>query len=255
MSVEEIERAKAAVASLRLPLMNVPTRRYRGHPQGRLIDMRASLRATLRSGNAGITLVRKRRRDRPPPLTIICDISGSMSRYSRMLLHFAHTVTGERERVSSFVFGTRLTNVTRQLRERDVDAALAGVSHLVEDWSGGTRIGVCLHAFNHTWSRRVLGQGAVLLLITDGLDRDGGDGLEREMERLHKSCRRLIWLNPLLRYERFEPRSMGMRAMLPHVDDFRSAHNLDSLVDLIKALSRASPRSEGGVSRWQSLSH
>ena len=186
---------------------------------------------------------------------ILCDISGSMGRYSRMLLHFAHTLAADRGRVTSFVFATRLTNVTRYLREKDVDVALERISDGVSDWSGGTRIGTCLGDFNRLWSRRVLAQGAVILLITDGLDRDAGEGLGAQVERLHKSCRRLIWLNPLLRYEAFEPRSLGMRAILPHVDEFRSVHNLDSLEKLAEALSRTGVRHEEGVSQWLTRTH
>jgi hypothetical protein len=167
-----------------------------------------------------------------------------------MLLHFAHTLATDRSRVASFVFGTRLTNVTRHLREKDVDVALERLSDAVPDWSGGTRIGACLAEFNRLWSRRVLAQGAVTLLITDGLDRDAGEGLGDQMERLHKSCRRLIWLNPLLRYEDFAPRSLGMRAILPHVDDFRSVHNLSSLEELAEVLSQAGVRHQEGVSQW-----
>jgi uncharacterized protein with von Willebrand factor type A (vWA) domain len=176
-----------------------------------------------------------------------------MDRYARMLLHFMHSVTNDRDRVASFVFGTRLTNVTRQLRARDVDIALKKVGDLVEDWSGGTRIGHCLHAFNRVWSRRVLGQGAVLLLITDGLDRDAGIGLEREIERLHKSCRRLIWLNPLLRYEGYAPIATGSRAIIRHVDDFRPIHNLDSLAQLTEALGDFGPRRAEGISSWRQM--
>jgi len=252
MSAAEVAEAKAAIAKMRLPAAERPTRRYRPDPRQGPIDMRASLRASLRAGSGVVPLVRRRRRTRPPPLVLVCDISGSMSRYSRMLLHFAHTLANQRERVHAFVFGTRLTNVTRHLRERDVDLALESVSAAVEDWSGGTRIGHCLHLFNRDWSRRVLGQGAVVLLITDGLDRDAGSGLEQEMERLHKSCRRLIWLNPLLRYRGFEPRSLGMQAILPHADDLRAVHNLDSLTDLARALGRPGPRREEGTSLWQS---
>jgi uncharacterized protein with von Willebrand factor type A (vWA) domain len=241
MSSEELAAAKAAIARLRLPIMDVPTRRLRPNPRGRRVDMRATLRAALRATDA-IPLKRRSRRRRHPPLVVLCDISGSMSRYSRMFLHFMHAITNDRDRVSTFVFGTRLTNVTRYLRHRDVDVALAKVAEAVEDWSGGTRIGQCLKDFNREWSRRVLGQGAVVLMISDGLDRDAGEGLEEEMERLHKSCRRLIWLNPLLRYEGFQPKSRGVRAMLPHVDDFRTVHNLASLNDLADALSRETPR-------------
>ena len=200
-----------------------------------------------------IDLARKRRIRRHPPLVILCDISGSMERYSRMLLHFMHAVTNDRDRVHCFVFGTRITNVTRQLRQRDVDVALAQVGDAVEDWSGGTRIGHCLHEFNRVWSRRVLAQGAVVLLITDGLDRDAGEGLEREMERLHKSCRRLIWLNPLLRWEGYAPLAAGSRAIIQHVDDFRPVHNLESLAQLTSALARIGPRREEGLTTWQGM--
>ena len=237
MSQPEIDAAKAAISRMNLALAPVATRRYRPDPNRGRIDMRASLRSTLRCGHATIPMIRAQRRTRPPALAILCDISGSMSRYSRMLLHFAHTVTGDRDRVHSFVFGTRLSNVTRHLRERDVDEALQRVARGVADWSGGTRIGQSLHEFNQVWSRRVLSQGAVVLLITDGLDRDVGTGLRVEMDRLRRSCRRLVWLNPLLRYEGFEPRALGMRAMLPFVDELRTVHNLNSLQSLVAALS------------------
>jgi len=250
MSSDEMARAKSAVARMRLLLARVPTRRFERHRLGSRVDMRASLRSALRSGAGVIPLERRRRRRRPPPLVILCDISGSMSRYSRMLLHFAHTLTANRDRVASFVFATRLTNVTRQVREKDVDVALERISQAVSDWSGGTRIGSCIAEFNRLWSRRVLAQGAVILLITDGLDRDVGEGLGAQVERLHKSCRRLIWLNPLLRYADFEPRSLGMRAILPHVDDLRSVHNLRSLEDIAEVLSHAGARHEEGVSQW-----
>jgi hypothetical protein len=161
-------------------------------------------------------------------------------------------MTNDRDRVHSFVFGTRLTNITRPLRNRDIDLALEKISDDVVDWSGGTRIGSCLHAFNQEWSRRVLGQGAVVLLITDGLDREGAEGVAEEMERLHKSCRRLIWLNPLLRYSGFEPKSKGIQAILPHVDDFRPVHNLNSLQDLADSLSRPGPRMEDKSTPWNS---
>lgn len=196
------------------------------------------MRASLKSGGATIPLRFKSRASRPPPLVILCDISGSMAQYSRMLLHFIHALTNDRDRVHTFVFGTRLTNITRFMRYRDVDAALEAVGERVEDWSGGTRIGATIREFNKFWSRRVLGQGAIVLLISDGLDRSAGEGLGAEMERLHKSCRQLIWLNPLLRFEGFEPRSKGVKAILPHVDQFRSVHNLNSLRDLADALSK-----------------
>ncbi len=241
MSLDELARAKAAIARLQLPIINVPTRRFARDPRGARADMRATLRAALRSGGI-IELKRKSRRRRPPPLVVLCDISGSMSRYSRVFLHFMHSITNDRDRVFTFVFGTRLTNITRYLRHRDVDLALDRVAEAVVDWSGGTRIGHSIAEFNQLWSRRVLGQGAVVLLITDGLDRDAGTGLAHEMDRLHRSCRRLIWLNPLLRYEGFEPRSLGMKAMLPYVDEFRPVHNLESLETLVEVISAAAQR-------------
>ncbi|MDH3664390.1 MAG: VWA domain-containing protein, partial [Alphaproteobacteria bacterium] len=232
MSADEIERAKRAIQTMRLPIMAVQTRRFVADARGPSVDMRRTLRQSLRGGGASIDLARKVRKKRHPPLVILADISGSMDRYSRMLVHFMHAITNDRDRVFSFVFGTRLTNITRQLRYRDVDIALAKVGDLVVDWSGGTRIGHCLDDFNRNWSRRVLGQGALVLLITDGLDRDAGEGLERAMERLQKSCRRLIWLNPLMRFDRYAPTAMGAKAIVRHVDDFRTVHNLASLEDL-----------------------
>jgi uncharacterized protein with von Willebrand factor type A (vWA) domain len=243
MTNAELAETKRAIAGLRLPIMEVPTRRFGADSRGRRVDMRATLRASLRNAGA-IPLKLKSPKYRHPPLVILCDISGSMSRYSRMALHFVHAITNDRDRVHTFLFGTRLTNITRDLRHRDVDVALDRVGSHVKDWSGGTRIGHCLHDFNVKWARRVLGQGAVLLLITDGLDREGVEGLEDEMIRLQKSCRRLIWLNPLLRYDAYRPQSQGARAMIRHVDDFRPIHNLDSMQSLADALGKATMRSE-----------
>lgn len=242
MSAEEIARAKRAISRMRLTLNEVPIRRFRPHKRGLRIDMRKTLRQSLRYGPHSLVLERSLRRTLPPPLVILCDISGSMSRYSRMLLHFMHTLTSDRERVHSFVFGTRLSNISRYLKNSDVDVALEKIALGVDDWSGGTRMGQSLADFNRYWSRRVLGQGAVVLLITDGLDRDLAQGLEQQAERLHKSCRRLIWLNPLLRYDKFQPKAAGMKALLPHVDEFRSIHNLDSLEQLCAVLSGPMPR-------------
>ncbi|NYZ12197.1 VWA domain-containing protein [Azospirillum sp. RWY-5-1] len=249
MSTEELAEARRLIARMALPVAEVTTRRHRPDQQGPRIDPRATLRRMMRTGDLA-DLARRRVRTRPPPLVLLCDISGSMTRYSRMLLHFMHAVTNDRDRVHSFVFGTRLTNITRHLRQRDVDEALDSVAAAVQDWSGGTRIGTALHEFNRVWARRVLGQGAVMLLITDGLDRDAGEGLAMEAERLHKSCRRLVWLNPLLRWDGFAPKSSGIRALLPHVDDFRPVHNLNSLGDLARALDRPSRRRAEGMRRW-----
>ena len=245
MTVEELAQAKRLIAGLRLPIPEVRTRRLRPDARGPRVDLRATLRASVRGSADVIPLARRSPQRRHPPLVILCDISGSMSRYSRMFLHFLHAITNDRDRVHTFVFGTRLTNITRHLRHRDVDIALSAVAQAVADWSGGTRIGASLKTFNLRWSRRVLGQNAVVLLISDGLDRDAGADLTEAMERLHKSCRKLIWLNPLLRYEGFQPIATGVRAMLPHADEFLPAHNLDSLVDLARALSPAHAHPRG----------
>lgn len=237
MSAEEIALAKAEIRKLVLPLDARPTRRFRASHIGSHADLRLTVRESLRTGGEILDIARRKRVTRTPPLVVLCDISGSMSRYAQVLLHFIHAVTNDRDRVHSFLFGTRLTNVTRQLRHQDPEAAFEMVSHAVPDWSGGTRIGESLERFNRLWARRVLGQGAVVLLITDGLDREGARGLADATERLRKSCRRLVWLNPLLRYAGFQPKSQGIRAMLPHVDEFRPVHNLASLRELVAALS------------------
>jgi uncharacterized protein with von Willebrand factor type A (vWA) domain len=252
MSGAEIAQAKAIMARFRLPVRDVATRRFQAAHASPSIDMRRTLRQSLRSGGV-IDLARRRRRRRPPALVVLCDISGSMSRYSRLLLHFLHAVTNDRDRVHTFVFGTRLTSITRQLRRRDVDEALARVGRTAGDWGGGTRIGACLADFNRHWGRRVLGQGAVVLLITDGLDRDAGQGLEGEIDRLHRSCRRLVWLNPLLRYDGYAPRSSGARALMPHVDEFRPAHNLESLTALVDVLGAEARDANRQIGAWRRL--
>jgi hypothetical protein len=189
-----------------------------------------------RDGGDVLRIARQSRVERPPPLVILCDISGSMHRYTRMFLHFVHALARDRTHVSAFVFGTRLTNVTRPLRDRDVDEALAKMTAIVPDWAGGTRIASALREFNFRWARRLLAQNACVLVVSDGLDRDDAEGLAGEMARLHRSCRRLIWLNPLLRYSGFEPRATGIASMLPHVDEFLPVHNLASLEQLAGAL-------------------
>jgi uncharacterized protein len=237
MTGAEIAAAKEAMKRLVMPLAEVRTRRLAPHARGHLIDIRRTLRASLKGGGDFIDLKFIGPKTKPPPLVALLDISGSMSQYSRIFLHFLHALTDARKRVHTFLFGTRLTNVTRALRERDPDDALASCSASVPDWSGGTRIASSLHVFNKQWARRVLGQGAVVLLITDGLERDADDSLQFEIDRLHRSCRRLVWLNPLLRFEGFEARARGIRTMLPNVDEFRPIHNLDSIADLVGTLS------------------
>lgn len=244
MTSEELEEAKAVLRKLRLPLPELPARRLQAKTRGR-IDLRGTLRQMTKQAGAVVPFRRRAPDTRHPTLVVLCDISGSMESYTRMLLHFIHAVTNDRDRVYTFLFGTRLTNITRHLRHRDVDVALAGVSNAVADWAGGTRIGACLKEFNQRWGRRLLGQGAVVLLISDGLDSDAGEGLRQEMERLGRSSRRVVWLNPLLRYDKFEARPAGIRAMLPYVDAFLPVHNLASLTQLgavLRSLGKQAPR-------------
>jgi uncharacterized protein with von Willebrand factor type A (vWA) domain len=242
MSAAEIAAAKEAIARLTLPLDEVRTRRLAPNRRGHIIDVRRTLRASMKAGGALIDLKYLGPRVKEPPIVALLDISGSMSEYTRLFLHFLHAVTDARKRVTTFLFGTRLTNVTRAIRQRDPDEALAACSANVADWSGGTRIATSLHTFNKQWARRVLTQGAVVLLITDGLERDADDTLAFEIDRLHRSCRRLIWLNPLLRFHGFEARAKGVQTMLPHVDELRPIHNLESMTDLVRALSGASAK-------------
>ena len=242
MTIAELREVKTMLARLKLPLPEKPQRRTRAARQGHRIDLRATLRGMTGAARDVAPLAYRARIRRPPPLVVLCDISGSMDRYARMLLHFLHGITNDRHRVSTLVFGTRLTNITRHLRHKDVDVALARVAASVDDWAGGTRIGACMRDFNHRWLRRLLGQNAVVLLISDGLDADGGEGLAFEIERIAKSAARVIWLNPLLRYAGFEARPAGVRAILPHVDDFLPVHNVASLRDLSAALASTQRR-------------
>jgi len=236
MSADEVTRATHLIAQLRLPDDTVPTRRFRPDPRGSRIDLRRTLRQSMRAGGAGIELAFREQAEKHPPVVALVDISGSMAEYSRILLHFLHALTDHRRQVHSFTFGTRLTNVSRMLRTRDPDEALALCGKAAPDWEGGTRIGQALHDFNRLWSRRVLTGGAVVLLFTDGLERQGLEQLGFEADRLHRSSRRLVWLNPLLRFGQFEARAGGIRALLPHVDEFRTIHNLASMEALVKAL-------------------
>jgi uncharacterized protein len=242
MTPAELAETRRLISAMRMPLPDIPSRRARAVLQGNRVDLRGTLSRMIKAADGFVELRHRTPRLRPATLVILCDISGSMDSYTRMLLHFIHAVSNNGSRVHTFLFGTRLSNITRALRDRDVDIALAQVTRQVADWAGGTRIGACLHEFNRCWARRLLGQGAVVLLITDGLDSDDANELGGEMERLSLSCRRLIWLNPLLRYAAFEARPGGIRAMLPHVDLFLPVHNLSSLASLGAVLSGAGHR-------------
>jgi uncharacterized protein with von Willebrand factor type A (vWA) domain len=249
MSAAEIAEVTRAIASMRLPQAELRTRRFQPDTRGQRLDLRRTLRGSLRTGGDIVDIRRLGLIDKPAPIVALLDISGSMSEYTRLFLHFLHAITDARKRVSVFLFGTRLTNVTRDLRARDPDEALAGCSSAVEDWAGGTRIATSLHTFNKLWGRRVLGQGAIVLLISDGLEREADTKLAFEMDRLHRSCRRLIWLNPLLRFGGFEAKAQGIKMMLPHVDEFRPVHNLSSIEGLIAALSSVPPPHHRSVIR------
>jgi len=229
---EEVQEAKRLMAEMRWNLGMRPTHRKRPTRRGSYPDMRRIVRRNLKYGAEMLELTWREVKRKPRPLVIICDISGSMSLYSRLLLHFIHTVSNGLMNVEAFVFGTRLTRITRQLKKRDVDDAVRDVSRSVQDWSGGTRIGDALHFFNRHWARRVLGRGAVVLIISDGWDRGESGVLQAEMDRLQHSCHRLIWLNPLLGSPDYRPLTIGMKTALPYIDNFLPAHNLDSLINL-----------------------
>ncbi|SHE70379.1 hypothetical protein SAMN05444279_106151 [Ruegeria intermedia] len=248
MSTAETAQAKRILARLQLPVDPIASRRGQASHLGQRIDRARTLRAAMRQGGEMRQIALVKPKPRWPNLIALCDISGSMSQYSRIILHFLHTVSNAKgagwAKVHAFTFGTRLTNITRHLHQRDVDAALAAAGAEAQDWEGGTRIGECLHQFNRDWSRRVMGQGAVVLLITDGLERGDPDLLEKEIERLHLSARRLIWLNPLLRWDGFAPKAQGVATMLPHVDSFRAGHSIASLEDLAAVISRPDDHGE-----------
>ncbi len=251
MTLSEQTQAKKAIALLRLQRRETGTRRFQPDFSGEQIDVRRTLQQSLRSGGGLISLARRERQTRERPLVVLCDISGSCSSYSRMFLQFLHALAHDGSCVTVFLFGTRLTNVTRELQHRDIDEAVTKVSAAVKDWSGGTRIGATLKEFNYKWARRVLTQGADVLLMTDGLERGNIVQLTEEMQRLRRSAKQIIWLNPLLRFGGFEAKASGIRAMMPYVDEFRPVHNLNSLSDLARTLAtRTGPTHD--PRRWMS---
>jgi hypothetical protein len=235
LTADELARARRAVRRLDATLPTIRTRRTRAARRGR-IDAARTIRLAMRNHGQLLRLYRRQQRTHPLAVVALCDISGSMGRYSEMLLRFLHVLHAHRGAGHVFTFATHLTNITRVLRHRDVDRALALVGDEVTDWSSGTRLGHCLRDFNLRWSRRVLASGAIVLLVTDGLDRDDTGILAAEAARLRRSCRKLIWLNPLLRYAGFEPKASGVKALLPNVDEHRPVHDLASLEALAQAL-------------------
>jgi len=248
MSAEELEAARHILYNI---VWNPPerhTRRMKSAGSERL-DLRKSFRRSLKHQGELVDLEWRKRKTKPRPIIALADVSGSMERYARMLLHFLHAFSLYQSRqgvrqIESFVFGTRLSHITRSLKKRSVDAALAEVGKTVKDWSGGTRIGACLHGFNHSWAKRVLGRGAIVLVISDGWDQGDPEMLGFEMERLQKSCHRLIWLNPLIGTPGYQPLTRGLLAAMPYIDDFLPIHNLSSIERLAEALVRLGRRSE-----------
>ncbi len=263
MDEDEMARARRAVSQMSVALAPLVGRRFRSSPSGRRIDLRAALQGSVRQPGGVVTWPRVRRVDKTPGVVLLCDISGSMIDYARMLICFAHALSahgrkaGTRRwtvgamRVQTFTFGTRLTRVTSDLATPDAAAGLRAVAESVEDWSGGTRIGECLGTFNRGWGRRLPGQGTIVILVTDGLDRDAGGNLGREVAMLRRSCRTLVWLNPLLRWREFRPRTWGIRTMLPHVDRFLPCHNLASLEGLAESLARPGRGSAEDMEGWR----
>ena len=234
---DEVREARRLMASLEWnPGLRLTRRQERG--SGPRLDVRRTLRDNAQFGGELVHLRTRRRKVKARRLVVICDVSGSMERYTRMLLHFIHSLyAGLESQVEAFLFATRLTRVTRQLGRRDIDGAVSEVSKAVPDWSGGTRIGAALREFNFRWARRTLGWGSIVLIVSDGWDRGEPETLSEEMARLQRSCRRLIWLNPLAGAEDYEPLTQGMRAAAPYIDDLLPVHNLAALVDLARHLN------------------
>ena len=239
----EIAQARTMMSELSWDLGRRRTRRTR-LGDGEALDWRRTFRENLKYGGELLELSHRQPREKTRPLVLICDVSGSMERYTRLLLHFIHTIAGDLGRVEAFLFATRLTRITRYLNYRSIDQAVNEVARVVPDWAGGTRIGEAVKSFNYTWARRTLGSGPVVLIISDGWDRGEPELLSREMARLQRSCHRLIWLNPLLGSPNYQPLTQGIRAALPYVDDFLPVHNLNSLESLARHLNNMPPRKQ-----------
>jgi len=250
MTTAEFELAKKLAEQMPLPVQPVRRRRHEAAVSRRLgsrIDLRATLQRMARQPHT-LQPAYSHPRSELPALVVLLDISGSMDRYSRLFLHYVHGLTRRYLKVHTLTFGTRLTNITRCLKQRDPDVALKLADEQVHDWKGGTRIASCLDEFNHRWARRLLGANAALLLVTDGLDRDELGELARSAAHLRRLAHQIVWLNPLLRFDGFEPRAAGVRALLPHVDRFLPVHNLASLADLARALRAGAAQTWRGQS-------
>jgi uncharacterized protein with von Willebrand factor type A (vWA) domain len=241
MTADELDMAKRIIERLPESLGMRKTRRFKSG-KGQQIDLRRTLRESMRRGGEVLQLPTRTPKEKPRPVILICDISGSMERYTRVLLHFMHTMATGMYQVESFLFSTDLTRITRQIRQKSVDEALAEVGRSVRQWGGGTMTGESLYTFNYYWSRRVLGRGAIVMIITDGWDRGDVGLLEKEIARLRRSCERLIWLNPLLDAPEYEPLTRGAQAILPYVDDFLPIRNLANLEVIVKALQQLNTR-------------
>ena len=237
MSPDEMTMAHELITKMKLPVKPEPTRRWKISNTGKHIDLKKTLKKSLKTSGQMVDWQYKSRKRIYPSLVLLCDISGSMKTYSRVLLHFLHIITHQIPHVSTFIFGTQLTNITPQLRKKDIGQALDGISTLSIEWGTGTRIGFALKEFNLHWSRRLLTKNAMVILISDGLDSDAGLNLENPMKRLRKSCKKLVWLNPLLRYANFKPITTGALAIMPYTDILLPVHNLESLQDITKALN------------------
>ncbi|MDE0140188.1 MAG: VWA domain-containing protein [Caldilineaceae bacterium] len=239
MTEYELQQVKLFMQQLQWTPAERRTRRRVPASRGDQVDLRRSLRQNVRYGGEPLVIARRERKTRRRPIIALADISGSMDRYSRVLLQFLYSITHAIDKVEAFVFSTRLTRITRHLKRRDIDQALDQTAHAVHDWAGGTRIGEAIRAFNFDWARRVCGQGAIVLVISDGWDRGDPEMLGQEMSRLQRSCHRLIWLNPLLGSPSYEPLTRGIQAALPHTDDFLPVHNLISLEQLAQVMADA----------------
>ena len=239
---EELKEAKEFLNRWRWEFGKRRLRRLKPGRKRHRLNLRGTIRNNIFPTQDFVELAWRQQKWKPRPLIILCDISGSMETYTRILMHFIFTLHAINPRLEAFTFGTRLNRITHTLRHKEVEDTMDILAKSIKDWSGGTRIGETIEKFNLLWARRVLGGGAVVLVISDGWDTGDVDKLEKEIDRLHRSCHRLIWLNPNLGYDDFQPLTRGVQTLLPHTDDFLPIHNLNSLVDLGNVLATLNSR-------------